>query len=269
LPEYLPLYLAVFLGLCLVYFRAPGGPWPVKARSRGRNPQAQAAPVGAGNIKREYSWDLVSPFKTLSLKTEVRFQDDEIDQLRKTNPFFENWQQASIDARQVAAVLVQNGGNASQAQAIVSYMKDIARQNRLTAFEELQLALNFVQSPNVNYELDENCEEIGNRKEYFRLPAETLFDKRGDCDCKSVLAAALMKNLGYPVLLLLSSKAEHAAIAVGGAPSASDEDLFFFEHKGEHYYYCETTGEGWKVGQETDDARIIRADPAAVIDLTL
>jgi hypothetical protein len=267
---YLPVYVASFIGLALAYGFSTSGPWPVRLRSRGELPPgATERPTPKGNIIREYSWELDAPFKRLLLSTEVRFRTDEIDEIRGTNPFFLNWQDAAADSRHVAMELVRAGQNAPQANQVAFFLKDTARHNRLTPFEELQMTLGFVQSPNIAYALDGVCEEIGCREEYFRLPAETLFDKRGDCDCKSILAAALMRSLGYPVLLLLSPKAGHAAVAVGGAPQSSDESLFFFEYRGKEYYYCETTGEGWRIGQETDSARIIKADPSAVIDLML
>lgn len=267
---YLPLYLAAMVGLALAYGFATSSPWAVKSRSRSEVPSgATELPVPEGDIIKEYNWELDAPFKRLLLSTELRFRTDEIDEIRGTNPFFSNWEDAAANSRRVAASLVRAGESAPHTRRIASFLRDMARRNRLTPFEELQMTLGFVQTPNIDYALDEICEEIGCREEYFRLPAETLFDKRGDCDCKSVLAAALMRNLGYPVLLLLSPKAGHAAVAVGGAPQSSDASLFFFEYQGEQYYYCETTGEGWRIGQETDYARIMKADVSAVIDLTL
>ena len=77
-----------------------------------------------------------------------------------------------------------------------------------------------------------------------------------------------MRNMGYPVLLLLSARAAHAALAVGGAPEDPGEGLYFIEHEGEWYYFCETTGDGWKVGEASDRAHIMLADSQARIDLS-
>ena len=267
---YLPLYLASLVGLGIAYGFATHSPWPVRPRSRADVPSSATAPPPAeGDIVREYRWEFDTPFKRFVLSTEARFSQEEIDEIRRANPFSSNWEAAAAEARRLAPALVRDGEAAPQARQITAFLRDASRRNRLTPFEELQMTLGFVQTPNIDYALDENCEEIDCRPEYFRHPAETLFDKRGDCDCKSVLAAALMRSLGYPVLLLLSPQAGHAAVAVGGAPQSSDASLFFFSYEGENYYYCETTGEGWRVGQETDYARLMKADVSAIIDLTV
>ena len=118
----------------------------------------------------------------------------------------------------------------------------------------VQFVLNFVQTPNFSYQIDEECESIGFQKEYMRFPDETLCDKEGDCDCKSFLAASILHCLGYNVIFMLSKKLKHAAIAV----ECKDEWFDFIgysnienvklEYNGRNYLYCESTGEGNRVG---------------------
>ncbi len=145
----------------------------------------------------------------------------------------------------------------------------MAVKNQFTRFEEMQAALDFVQDANIKYMLDKDCEEINNSEEYFRFPIETMFDQRGDCDCKSILAAALLKNLGYPVMLIFSNQEHHVALAVGGAPELKEtiSDLLFVHHRGQTYYFCETTGEGWTIGQRTSEAEKMIAKESNFIDL--
>ena len=70
-------------------------------------------------------------------------------------------------------------------------------------------------------------------------------------------------------LLLISFVEGHAAIAVGGAPDLDQiPELFFINYGGQRYYFCETTGENWRIGQESDSAKQMRDDPQSVVDLT-
>ncbi|MBQ4285591.1 MAG: V-type ATP synthase subunit D [Bacteroidales bacterium] len=63
------------------------------------------------------------------------------------------------------------------------------------------LVLGFVQA-NVKYVDDAESEPIGKVEEYFRYASETLVDREGDCDCKSVLAYRLFEKLGVDVDLV-------------------------------------------------------------------
>lgn len=42
---------------------------------------------------------------------------------------------------------------------------------------------------------------------------------------------------------------------------------WFYQKDGKHYYFCETTGEGFVVGQMTEDAEIMKTDYDAAINL--
>jgi hypothetical protein len=130
------------------------------------------------------------------------------------------------------------------------------QQEAWSRVDTVQAVLSLAQAPATEYALDEECPEIKNTPEYCRSAGETLYDGRGDCDCKSALAATILRLLGFPVLGLVSAEAGHAAIAVGGFGDQEDlvgkEGVFWFEHKGARYLYCETTGENWRVGETPD-----------------
>ena len=101
------------------------------------------------------------------------------------------------------------------------------------------------------YEYDEKCNEIGNLREYARYPDETMYDGRGDCDCKAVLAAVLFREAGYKTAYLLTSN--YAAVAVAFKnKNASDlvamADQSLVTKDGYMYFFCETTGDGFKIG---------------------
>ena len=104
--------------------------------------------------------------------------------------------------------------------------------------------------------MDEEGHETGGNHEYARFPGEQLYDKRGDCDCKAGLAAALFRNAGYKVAYVTSRS--HAAIAVA-CPKEwfryyNTRSLFGNDKKalidkdGLYYYFCETTSDSFRIG---------------------
>jgi hypothetical protein len=89
-----------------------------------------------------------------------------------------------------------------------------------------------------------------NNDNYVRYPLETLIEGGGDCEDTSVLAAELLLNAGYRVVLLTvdtnnNDEVDHmmVGLAVDGATGdAHDVD-------GVTYYLCETTSSSYRVGQ--------------------
>jgi hypothetical protein len=91
--------------------------------------------------------------------------------------------------------------------------------------------------------------------EYPRYPVETLLDEGSDCEDTSILMASLLNGLGYGVVLIVFPD-NHSAVGV-----SADEvvDGTYFEHNGERYFYLETTGAGWGIGQIPDELKGITA----------
>ena len=132
----------------------------------------------------------------------------------------------------------------------------------LPEIDLVQIALDFCQAPNITYKVDEESAGIDFAKEYVRFPDEVLFDKEGDCDCKSALTAALFHELGYNVLIMISKKLAHAAIGIEFNPHwatylpADTLADVVKDHNGRQYLFCETTGDGYKIGGIQEDATI-------------
>jgi hypothetical protein len=82
--------------------------------------------------------------------------------------------------------------------------------------------------------------------EYPRFPLETLVDDGGDCEDSAILTAALIDALNYPVVLL--GLPGHMAVGIA-IPTTG----IYYELDGEEYFYLETTGEGWELGELPDD----------------
>jgi len=80
--------------------------------------------------------------------------------------------------------------------------------------------------------------------EYPRYPIETLVDNGGDCEDTSILLAAIVDKLGYGVALIMPPA--HVAVGIAGEESRPGR---YWEYAGTKYYYLETTGEGFRIGE--------------------
>ena len=118
----------------------------------------------------------------------------------------------------------------------------------MTKLERAQFVLCFVQQC-IEYQYDS---DYCGRSDYWKYPYETLYDGRGDCEDSTILYCALMKSMGYDAAMLMYVGEEYvgkghasAGIAFDSVPGGT-----YYEKNGLKYYYCETTGEGWKVGEK-------------------
>lgn len=80
--------------------------------------------------------------------------------------------------------------------------------------------------------------------EYPRYPIETLVDGGGDCEDSAILAAALLLEMGYGVVLI--ELPAHMALGVKGGENLTGA---YYEYNGDRYYYVETTATGYKLGE--------------------
>lgn len=123
--------------------------------------------------------------------------------------------------------------------ALVEHLIELAAQKNYHDTQTLNFVVSFVQS--LPYTVD-SVTTLAD--EYPRYPIETLFDRGGDCEDTSILVAALLDRMGYDVALLHLKDAQHMAVGVA-VPRVSGS---YYEHAGKKYYYLETTGEGWMIG---------------------
>ena len=101
------------------------------------------------------------------------------------------------------------------------------------------LCISFVQSLNYTSDLESSGYE-----EYPRFPYETLYDNGGDCEDTAILSSAILQEMGYDVVLL--ELPEHMALGIKCDPEQKGKS---FEYKGSYYYYVETTGTKWQIGE--------------------
>jgi hypothetical protein len=128
-------------------------------------------------------------------------------------------------------------------EVVFSIAKQFSTLTNLANLDRLGLAnlvLGFVQA--IPYETDDITYGQG---EYWAFPVETLYHDQGDCEDKSFLYASIMKDLDYGCSLLFYQDHAAVGIAFDSVPGGS-----YYDFDGTHYYYCETTAEGWSVGEE-------------------
>ncbi len=77
--------------------------------------------------------------------------------------------------------------------------------------------------------------------EFRRYAIETLVEGGGDCEDTTILVAAILRGLGEKTALIFTPG--HIALGVSGNFSGAS-----VADNGTTYYYCETTGTGWTVG---------------------
>ena len=227
---------------------------------------------------RIYMWDLDSYFgNQLKGNLPIELSTAMIEELRSRNPFNTYGQDGNSYTQNVQAMfqyLKDNPDKMSGVRQVADYIRQTVKGAGYPDLDMLQFALDFAQEPNIKYMIDEQSAPIEFAKEYMRFPEEVLFDKEGDCDCKSSLTAALFLNLRYKVLFMISEKLKHAAIGVECKDSAwlsqikaTNVDDAVLDHNGTLYLYCETTGDGYHVGQIKENESM--KDFETILELSL
>lgn len=117
-----------------------------------------------------------------------------------------------------------------------------------STLEQASNVLNFTQAC-ISYALDEDTTPS---PEWPRYPIETLMDECGDCEDDVILAAAILKRLGFEVALLYYPG--HCALGLAGADGLPGEYVMD-PHTNLKYFYGETTAEGWRLGEVPEEYR--------------
>lgn len=123
-------------------------------------------------------------------------------------------------------------------ESLATKINETATQAGYSSLQEVNFALAFVQS--IPYATDLNSTGY---QDYPRFPVETLIDNIGDCKSHSILFATLTLMLGFDVVFI--NPPDHLAVGVLGNNLGGT----YWTYNNQNYYYCETTGEGFTVGQ--------------------
>lgn len=130
----------------------------------------------------------------------------------------------------------------SKDKAIFSLVQEIKKQGRAQRLDDdqiVELVIAFVQS--IPYD-DSKAVAISRQDENatVRYPYEVLYEKSGVCSEKSLLAIALLRELGYGAAAFVYEQDNHMAIGIQCPKQYSTY--------GSGYCYAETTMPGHKIG---------------------
>ena len=128
--------------------------------------------------------------------------------------------------------------NDAYLQMVAEKLQEASSQEGFESYDEVSFVLAFIQS--LPYTSDS---VTSGHDEYPRFPLETLVDNGGDCEDTAILFATLTIIMGYGTVYI--NPPEHYAVGILG-----EEGLpgYYFTYEDRRYYYCETTGDGWAIG---------------------
>ena len=179
------------------------------------------------NVSRNYTWSYRGKW-TWEMKMPVSLYDYYLNLPRpRTNNY---------------SVYVTHPLDDTYIDTLVEKMKNAAQRARYTELQTVEFAAAFVQS--LPYTIDSVTSPYD---EYPRYPAETLVDNGGDCEDTSILLASILDRMGYKVVLLNPPNHMAVGVKISGNISGSS-----WEYEGDNYYYIETTGLNWRIGQLPD-----------------
>jgi len=125
---------------------------------------------------------------------------------------------------------------------LTNHLANISKQEGFGEYERVDFTIAFVQG--LPYTFDNVTTPYD---DYPRFPSETIYADGGDCEDTSILMAAILKKMGYDVVLL--GLPHHVATGVFCNPSDFDHPVTSYPYNGRDYCYLETTGEGYSIGE--------------------
>lgn len=94
--------------------------------------------------------------------------------------------------------------------------------------------------------LNENKPYVENIKFGLQSPIEFLYNKKGDCDTRTVLAFTILKRFGYDVAILNCKS--HSMLGLHLPAQGTS-----LSYQGKKYFFWETTAQNWQLGQIGDE----------------
>lgn len=130
-------------------------------------------------------------------------------------------------------------------QTLSQKLNETATKLKYDSFDQVSFVLAFVQS--LTYTSDK---VTSGYDEYPRFPIETLVDDGGDCEDTAILFATLTLDMGYGTVFI--NPPNHYAVGILGN-DLTGTYWTYPEGSNKTYYYCETTGNGFTIGQLPDE----------------
>ncbi len=128
-------------------------------------------------------------------------------------------------------------------KAVSEILKFYVETAGYLSYDEVSFVLAFVQ------EMPYTSDEESKGDNYPRYPVETLLEGGGDCEDTSALFASIMgsPSFNYGAALLIID--DHMAVGIRGNEGVGGT---YFQKGTKRYYYCETTGKGYAIGEVPD-----------------
>ena len=156
------------------------------------------------------------------------------------------WQYQNMDVDRSPISHSQMAAFVTSAEAVVTDLANklgaMASARGYDRLRTADLVLAFVQS--IDYSFDN---QSTGQSDYWRFSVETLYDQTGDCEDTSILYASIIEAMSYDATLLLLPAHMAVGLACLGASGTH------YTYQSVDYYYCETTGEGWRIGDVPPD----------------
>ena len=124
-------------------------------------------------------------------------------------------------------------------QMLADKLNETSAQMGYDSYDEVSFVLAFVQS--LPYTSDS---VTSGYDEYPRFPIETLVDGGGDCEDTSILFATITLIMNYGTVYI--NPPNHYAVGILGTNIPGG---FYWNYNDKKYYYCETTGNGFEIGE--------------------
>ena len=179
----------------------------------------------AASISKQYAWEYFGRTWTLTQK----FTVDAYDQFRSL---------PRVADYTAYADYILDPTDDEALGSLIGKLEELAVSAGLNVWEKLNLIVSFVQS----------FRYVSEDGEYPRYPIETLVEGCGDCEDLAILTAAMLRQMGFRVVLLAFTSERHMAVGICVLPPGSDNGQTY-EWNGDTYYYLETTGTGWTIGK--------------------
>lgn len=132
------------------------------------------------------------------------------------------------------------------APALASILDDEAEANGFTdKREKVEMIIDVVQRfPYVPDDVSTGFDD------YTKFITETFTEMGGDCEDTSILLAAVLEAEPFNYDMILIQPPGHMAVGILGTEDLRGD---YWPLDGNQYYYIETTGEGWGIGNAPDE----------------
>ena len=147
--------------------------------------------------------------------------------------------------------------SAPTVETVARMLDNLSIRENMSDNQRIGLAIAFVQSLPYTYDNASTPYD-----DYPRYPSETIFADGGDCEDTAILMDAVLKKMGYSVVLFHLPR--HVASGVACDPKTFDYNVTSFAYNGRSYCYLETTGEGYLLGEWPGDMKL---DPSKEVEI--